>query len=62
MGVKKEIIVAISYFDFKFDSLQAANNFAEVAALTIDDKNKDIRISVRYIPDDADDAEKEEEE
>lgn len=63
MGVKKEVVVSISYFNFKFESLSAANMFASLASSTIDDKGRGVEMVVKYIPvEDTDDVEEDKEE
>ena len=45
--MNKKITVSISYFDFEFSDVDAAVQFAETAAKTIDDKNKDISVNIK---------------
>lgn len=64
MGVRREIVVSVSYFDFKFVSLADASLFANMAAEHIEDKNRNVQLNIQYIQDDeveTDDTESEEE-
>lgn len=49
MGVRKEVTVSISYFDFKFKSLGDASMFAFLAASSIVDQDRPIELNVKYI-------------
>lgn len=45
--MNKKITVSISYFDFEFSDVDAAVQFAETAARTIEDKDKDISVIIK---------------
>lgn len=62
MGVRRQIVVSISYFDFNFDSMGDASLFANLAAEHIDDTNRTVELNVKYIQDDESEPEDAEEE
>lgn len=62
MGVRRQIVVSISYFDFNFDSIGDASLFANLAAEHIDDTNRTVELNAKYIQDEAAEPEDAEEE
>lgn len=52
MGVKRKIVVSIGYYNFTFDRLGEASDFASMAATHIDGKDRRIQMDVDYIQDD----------
>lgn len=45
--MNKKKTVSISYFDFEFSDVDSAVQFAETAARTIEDKDKDILVTIK---------------
>ena len=62
MGVRRQIVVTISYIDFNFDSIGDASLFANLAAKHIDDTNRTVELNAKYIQDDEAEPEDAEEE
>lgn len=55
---KSRVVVSISYFDFDFgDDLIAANAFANVARATITDPSSGVELNVKYLSDEDEEEE-----